>query len=222
MNEGGALFDRIVVFASGRGTGFERLLRDRAEGRLGVTIAALVCNEPGAGAIAIAEEHSVPVALAPHKGLSREAHEERVLGSLKAAASIDLRDDGGVVAVLAGYMRLFSAAFVESLRFPDRGVSRMVNIHPSLLPSYKGVDGYGQAHAHGAKVTGATVHFVTTGLDDGPIIAQAALAVGEGEGLESLRARGHALEHELYGATIQRLARVPWGIEGRRVIFHGK
>ena len=215
------LFDRIVVFASGRGTGFERLLRDRAEGRLPVSIAALVCNEPGAGALSVAQKGKVPAVLVPHRGLDRAGHEEKVLAALKAEAGIDLRGDGRVLAVLAGYMRLFTPAFVEALFTERLKVSRMVNIHPSLLPSFKGTDGYGQAYAHGCKVTGATVHFVTAGLDDGPIISQGALTIEEGEPLDDLKVRGHALEHELYGAAIARIARDPWHIEGRRVVFHG-
>jgi phosphoribosylglycinamide formyltransferase-1 len=107
-------------------------------------------------------------------------------------------------------MRLFSENFTKHLGGGPQGTVRAVNIHPSLLPAFPGVDSYAQAYAHGVKVTGCTVHLLSSKMDDGPIVAQSALALHEGETLASLKERGHALEHEIYGATIARLARGGW------------
>ena len=216
-------FSRIVIFASGKGTGFERLLEDRAAGRLPVEIAALACNVASAGAVEIAHAHNVPVALVEHQGLRREEHELKLLTAVKDACGVDLKTEGWVV--LAGYMRLFSPQFMELLADSALGVVRAVNIHPSLLPAFPGVDAYDQAWNHGVKVVGCTVHLLSSAVDDGPIVAQAPLVLRDDETLESLRARGHALEHEVYGATIARLARGGWKLEKtvggarQRVVF---
>ena len=138
------------------------------------------------------------------KGLSsRDEHEQLVLAQLPT--QVDW-------IALAGYMRLFTPGFVRRFYDERRKVSRIVNIHPSLLPSFPGVNGYGQAVRHGVKVTGATVHLVTEGLDDGPIVAQAALDVRDNDSEASLSARGLELEHGLYPKTLARLLAERWSV----------
>ncbi|NJL26646.1 MAG: phosphoribosylglycinamide formyltransferase, partial [Thermoanaerobaculia bacterium] len=144
---------------------------------------------------------AVPSRDAPHRG----AHEERVLGHLRAA-----RVDW---VCLAGYMRLLSPAFVAS--YPQR----ILNIHPSLLPAFPGLDAQRQAIEHGVAITGCTVHFVDGGLDTGPIILQKAVLVRPDDTPDSLAARLLVEEHRAYPEALQRLLTEPWRIEGRRLRF---
>lgn len=213
----------IVVFASGRGSNFRALCEASQSGRLSARIEALVTNTSDAPVVGIAREFGIPLLEHSHRGLSREAHEELVLKSLDAF-SFDW-------IVLAGYMRLFSKKFIRRFWDQDLNTARIVNIHPSLLPSFPGTDGYGQAIRYGVKVTGVTVHLVSEGLDDGPIVGQAALDVREDDTEETLSARGRLLEHQIYVESLEKLLTKPWRVsspqagshpEGRgRVVFEG-
>lgn len=188
----------IVVFASGRGSNFRALCEAEASGHLAAKIEALVTNVRGTGAAAIAREFAVPLIELPHDVFSsRVAHEAAILKELKR-----VRIDW---VVLAGYMRLLSEKFIRHFWDENLGAARILNIHPSLLPLFPGRDGYAQALQHGVKVTGATVHLVGPGLDDGPIIAQRAIEVRDDDTIEKLTQRGLAMEHELYVETLQRL-----------------
>lgn len=208
----------VVVLASGRGSNFRSLCEARARGRLPADIKALLTNVEGAGACDVAREFGIPVVTVPSKGLGREEHEQRVLAEL-ARLEFDW-------IVLAGYMRLFSESFIR--RFWDERLqaARILNVHPSLLPAFPGKDGYAQALSHGVKLTGATVHLVGAGLDDGPIVAQATLAVRDDDTVATLERRGLEVEHALYAEALRELVELPWAVKphpeagGRpRVVF---
>lgn len=195
---------RIVVFASGRGTNFRAFCETSRAGKLSVEIVGLVTNVRGAGAVEVAREFDVPVIEVAHAGLTREAHETAILEKLSR-----FKFDW---VVLAGYMRLFTPSFIEKFIDKRRGAARIVNIHPSLLPAFPGKNGYAQAIAYGVKVTGATVHLVGAGLDDGPIVAQRVLEVRDDDTEESLSKRGIALEHELYSSALEKLLTKTWRV----------
>lgn len=197
---------RIAVFASGSGSNFQAIVNAVKEGRLDVSVELLVCDKPKAYVVERAQAAGVPtLTFRPKEYSSREEYERMILAELEAR--------GIELIVLAGYMRIITHTLVE----PFYG--RMVNIHPSLLPSFPGVDAIGQALAHGVKVTGVTVHFVDGGMDTGPIIAQQAVDIREDDTADTLGARIHAVEHELYVKALGWLSsgRVKLGAEGRKV-----
>lgn len=196
---------RIAVFASGQGSNFQALVDAARSGALGqVGIALLVCDKPQAPVVKRAEAAGVDTFLfQPRDYASREDYEREI------AAELRKRDIQLVV--LAGYMRLLTEVLVE----PFAG--RMINIHPSLLPSFPGKDAIGQALEHGVKVTGITVHFVDGGMDTGAIIAQKAVEIREGETREELEARIHAAEMELYPRVVSWFASGRISLEGRKV-----
>jgi phosphoribosylglycinamide formyltransferase-1 len=195
---------RIGVLVSGAGTNLQALLDAQARGELAPgVIAVVLSNRPDAPALARAAGAGVPAEVVDHRGLSREAFEGRLLAAL-AAHGVEL-------VVLAGFMRVLTAHFVD--RFPHR----IVNTHPSLLPAFPGVDALAQALAHGVKISGVTVHFVDTSLDGGPIIAQVAVPVEEGDDVGSLRARIQREEHRLLPRVVQRLAAGRLSCQGRHV-----
>jgi phosphoribosylglycinamide formyltransferase-1 len=192
----------IVVLASGQGTNFRALCEAARSKRLPARIEALIVNVAGCGAVSVAREFGVTAHELPHAGLSREEHEARLVKVLDKCEARWL--------ALAGYMRLFTPGLIRRFWDAERGAARIVNIHPSLLPSFPGVDGYAQAVRYGVRVTGATVHLVGEGLDDGPIVAQRALEVRDDDNAESLKERGLKLEHELYVDAPRRLLGEPW------------
>lgn len=197
---------RIAVFASGQGTNFQAIVDAVREGKLDVTIELLVCDKPSAPVIERASRAGVSAfVFKPKDYPSREAYETEILAKLRAR-EVDL-------IVLAGYMRILTPALVD----PYYG--RMINIHPSLLPSFPGMDAIGQALEHGVKTTGVTVHFVDGGLDSGPIIAQRAVDMKEDDNAESLAERIHQVEQELYPYVVSLIAANAVSIEGRRVII---
>lgn len=196
---------RIAVFASGSGSNFQAIVDGVQQGDLpNVSIELLVCDNPKAKVIERAEKAGVPTFLfRPKAYASREAYEHEILQILQQK-KIDL-------IVLAGYMRIITSTLVE----PYEG--KMINIHPSLLPSFPGLDAIGQALAHGVKVTGVTVHFVDGGMDTGPIIAQAPVEIREGETREQLEQRIHQTEHRLYKKVIHLIAQKQVSLQGRTV-----
>lgn len=192
---------RIAVFASGNGSNFQAIVDAVQSGELPVEIALLVCDKPQAKVVARAEAAGVPTfTFRPKDYPSRQAYEQEIKRRLDAER-IDL-------VVLAGYMRLITETLVK----PYYG--KMINIHPSLLPAFAGLDAIGQAFAHGVKVTGVSVHFVDGGMDTGPIIAQEALPIWEDDTIASLTARIQNIEHRLYPQVIRLIG------EGR-VILQG-
>lgn len=197
---------RIAIFASGSGSNFQALLDASRAGNLGAQIALLVCDKPQAKAVERARAAGVPVfVFTPKEYESREAYERVVLEELERA-KIDL-------IVLAGYMRLITSVLVE----PYAG--RMINIHPSLLPSFPGKDAAGQAVEHGVRVSGATVHFVDGGMDTGPIIAQRAVEVLPEDTAAELQARIQETERLLYPEVVSWFAAGRVKLEGRRVVL---
>jgi len=196
----------IAVLISGRGSNFEALYRATQDGLLPAEIVLVLSNVPSAAGIEHARSLGLPTAVVPSRGAgSRAAHEARVLDEIEQV--------GADWICLAGYMRLLSPEFVGA--FPNR----ILNIHPSLLPSFPGLHVQQAALDHGVRVSGCTVHLVDAGLDSGPIVAQRAVPVRSSDDAESLGARILREEHNLYAEALRRLLLEEWRIEGRRVVF---
>src|SRR5205085_8069179 len=195
-----------AILLSGRGSNFEAIHRAIETGALDARIVAVISNRPEARGIERARELGLRTHVFDHKRYpTRQAHEEDVLRAL-AEAEPDF-------IALAGYMRLLSPVFVAA--YPHR----ILNIHPSLLPAFPGVDAQAQALAYGVKVSGCTVHFVDENLDAGPIIVQRAVPVLDGDTVEVLSARILEQEHIAYVEALVALSTRAWCVEGRRVVF---
>ena len=195
---------KVAVFASGNGTNFQALADGARDGRIDAEIRLLICDKPGAPVIGRAEAAGIETyVFRPRDYPSREAYEREILAELERR--------GVELVVLAGYMRIVTPVLVDAY------YGRMINVHPSLLPAFPGLNGIGQALAYGVKVTGATVHFVDGGLDSGPIIAQEALAVEPGDTEETLAARIHPIEHRLLLEVVQHFAEGRIRLNGRQV-----
>ncbi len=197
------------MFASGNGSNFEALASAAARGALGGSIVALLCDQPGAFALERARRLGIE-ALVPPAGRFRSRIEDE--GPWVEA----LRERGVDLVLLAGFMRRLHAPLLQA--FADR----MLNIHPSLLPAFPGLDAIGQAWRHGARVTGCTVHVVDETMDGGPIVAQRAVEVHDGDTLATLEARLHAAEHALYPEAARRFLAEPWTLDGRRLVFRAQ
>jgi len=196
----------LAVLASGEGTNFEALARASQRGTLPAPIAVLLCDRPDAPVVARAHALGIEVECPPAGSKRTRLEDERPwLAALH-------RHDVGLV-LLAGFMRRLHATLLDA--YPDR----VLNIHPSLLPAFPGLDGLARAWEAGVKVAGCTVHLVTAELDAGPILAQAAVGVREDDTLASLTTRVHAAEHALYPETVRRFLDDPWRREGRRIVF---
>ncbi|MBM7621986.1 phosphoribosylglycinamide formyltransferase-1 [Bacillus tianshenii] len=184
--------NRIAIFASGSGSNFQAILDACREGRLDATPALLICDKPGAYAVERAERAGVQaISFVPKEYGDKAAYENAVLHQLQEH-KIDF-------IVLAGYMRLIGPTLLSAYK------NRIVNIHPSLLPAFPGLDAIGQALDYGVKVTGITIHFVDEGMDTGPIIEQVAIEVAEDETRESLQKKIQAIEHIFYPKTLHQL-----------------
>lgn len=192
-----------VVFASGRGSNFEALCKAKRAIVRAWDLKLLVSNVPTAGAIKVAGDFQVPVVVVPHTSMTRQAHEEKILAEL-VGSGVDLKT---VWLVLAGYMRVFTKEFLA--HFYDNRLKqyRVVNIHPSLLPAFPGVDGYKQALDAGVTKTGCTVHLVIPEIDAGPVILQKEFAILKTDRLEDVERKGLALEHVAYAEALDELAR---------------
>lgn len=196
---------RIGVLLSGRGSNFEALAESVASGRIpNAEIAIVVSNREGAPGIQRAGARGIPARVIPSKGLEREAYDRQVVAVLK-----EERTD---LICLAGYMRLLSPYFVAA--FPNR----ILNIHPSLLPSFPGLESQRQALDYGVKFAGCTVHFVDENLDAGPIVLQAIVPVNDGDTEEALSARILQEEHRIYSEAVKIVLEGRYKIEGRRVV----
>lgn len=179
---------RLAILLSGRGSNFEAIARNVASGLIDAEIAVVISNRPGAPGIETAERLGLPALVIPSKGLQREEYDRLLVAELQNR-KVDL-------VCLAGFMRLLSPVFVRA--FPNR----ILNIHPSLLPSFPGLEAQRQALEHGVKISGCTVHFVDETLDGGRILLQAAVPVLDGDTVETLSARILAEEHRLYTEAI--------------------
>ena len=197
---------RIGVLLSGRGSNFEALAESVAAGRVpDAEIALVVSNREDAPGIERARKRGVEARVIPSKGLEREAYDKLV-----AAA---LREKKVELVCLAGYMRLLSPYFVAA--FPNR----ILNIHPSLLPAFPGLEAQRQALEHGAKFSGCTVHFVDENLDAGPIVLQAAVPIEDGDTVETLSERILREEHRIYSQAVRIVLEGRYRIENRRVLI---
>ena len=195
---------RIGILLSGRGSNFEAIAQNVLSGRLDCQIGFVFSNKPNAPGLARARQLGLPCGSIESAGLDRVGFDSQVA---------DLLHQCGVDLVcLAGYMRLLSGHFVR--QFPER----VLNIHPSLLPAFPGLDAQHQALVHGVKITGCTVHFVDENLDSGPILLQSAVPVLDGDTLETLSSRILAEEHKIYSQAISWVLKGNYRIEGRRVI----
>ena len=196
----------IAILLSGRGSNFLALHAAIERGEVPARIVLVLSNVADAPGLAKARELGLPALAIPHQGEpGRRAHEEKVIAAL--------RESGAEWVCLAGYMRLLSPDFVAAFR------RRIVNIHPSLLPAFPGLDAQEQALAHGVKVAGCTVHLVDEGLDSGPIVVQRTVPVLDGDTAATLSARILEEEHRAYPEALRRLLTEPWTIEGRRLAF---
>lgn len=196
---------RLGILLSGRGSNFQALQRAVARGDIPGEIVLVVSNVEDAPGIETARSLGLRTIVLPHAGLKRREHDIRVVEALRSA--------GVEWVCLAGYMRILSPAFVEA--FPER----IVNIHPSLLPSFPGLHAQQQAWDYGVRVSGCTVHLVDDGLDSGPIVAQVAVDVEGCADADELSARILEQEHILYPAAMARLLGESWRVDGRRVVF---
>ncbi len=196
---------RLGILLSGRGSNFLAIVRAIDEGRLtGAEIAVVLSNREDAAGLDSARELGLPAFAIPSKGRKRAEHDAEMIGRLREYA-VDL-------VCLAGYMRIISAEFVQA--FPDH----ILNVHPSLLPAFPGLDAQKQALDYGAKVAGCTVHFVDEAVDHGVIVLQKTVAVQDEDTAASLAARILEQEHLAYPEAIARVISGEYGIEGRRYL----
>ncbi|MEB3187470.1 MAG: phosphoribosylglycinamide formyltransferase [bacterium] len=189
---------RIAVLASGRGSNLARILETTRTGLLSAEVALVVVNRPGVGAEAIAREAGIPIVVEDDRAHPDRGAHERAIARALAAHGIEL-------VVLAGYMRILTPFLVGFLYDPELGQSRIVNIHPADPARYRGPDGYGWAIATGQTETAVTVHFVDEGLDTGLPLRQETVPVEPGDTLDTLRARGLAVEHRLFPEALRDL-----------------
>jgi phosphoribosylglycinamide formyltransferase-1 len=198
---------RAGILISGRGSNMQALIRASRDPNFPAAITVVVSSHPKAPGLALAAEAGIPTVAIDPKGLDRDAVEGRIQGAL-AGAGVEL-------VCLAGFMRLLSAEFV------NRWAGRLVNIHPSLLPAFKGLDVHKRVLESGARFSGCSVHFVTPDVDDGPIIVQAVVPVLAEDTEESLAARVLAAEHRIYPLALRWIAERRLRVEGRRVVVAG-
>jgi phosphoribosylglycinamide formyltransferase-1 len=196
---------RIGVLISGRGSNLQAIIDAVADGRVPAEIALVISNRPAAAGLDRARAHAIQTRVLPHRDWpTREAYDQALVDAL--------RGSGVELVCLAGFMRLLGPVFINA--FPNA----VLNVHPSLLPAFPGVDAQVQALAHGVRVSGATVHLVTTELDAGPIVAQASVPVEPGDTPQTLAARILVEEHRLYPEAIRTVLEGGWRIDGRRFV----
>ena len=187
---------RVVLLGSGRGSNAEAILKAQGEGRLGrAQVVAIFTDKPDAPMLALGPRFGVPAQFvdpAPFKTKLEGAGEERFIAAIRA-----VRPD---LVVLAGFMRVLKPGFLDAF------AGKIINLHPSLLPSFPGLEGIGQAFRHGVKITGCTVHEVNAAVDGGRILDQEAVRIEEADTVETLAARIHVAEHRLLPAVIARLS----------------
>jgi phosphoribosylglycinamide formyltransferase-1 len=197
---------RLGILISGRGSNMMAIVAACEAGTVPAEVAIVVSNRADAPGLAWAEEHGLSTAVLPHRDFpDREAHDRAIVDRLQRA--------GVDWVCLAGYMRMLSKPFIAA--YP----SRILNIHPALLPSFPGLHGQRDALEWGVKVSGCTVHLVDLELDHGPIVVQRAVAVEDGDDADALAARILEQEHVAYPEALAKLLSLPWRIDGRRIVF---
>jgi phosphoribosylglycinamide formyltransferase 1 len=195
---------RLGVLLSGRGSNFQAIAAAIDAGTLDAEIAVVISNRADAPGIEIARQRNLDAVVLPSRNLDREVYDRQVVAQL--------REKGTELVILAGYMRILSGYMLQA--FP----LRILNIHPSLLPAFPGLDAQHQAIEHGVKFSGCTVHFVDEGLDSGPIVQQAVVPVLDDDTAETLAARILVEEHRIYPEAIALVLSGKYRITGRRVI----
>lgn len=198
----------LGVLISGRGSNLVAILDAIDRGSLDATLKVVASNKPNAAGLARAKERGLPTICLDSKPFAREANPREAYDLAMGAL---LQQHGVEYVALAGYMRIVTPALIRM--YP----SKILNIHPSLLPAFPGLDAQRQALEWGVKVSGCTVHLVTEGVDEGPIIVQAAVPILEGDTVESLSARILEKEHECYPQALQLMAEKRLHVEGRKV-----
>lgn len=202
--------DRVIgVLISGRGSNLQALIAAVADGRLDATIALVISNKADAGGLSRAKAAGIDTLVLDHRAFSTRDEYDRALARA-------LRERAVTLVCLAGFMRLVGPPLLEA--FPNA----ILNVHPSLLPAFPGVDAQAQALAHGVRISGATVHLVTGELDAGPIIVQAAVPVLDDDTRDTLTARILIEEHRIYPAAAQAVLDGGWDVEGRRWCRHAR
>jgi phosphoribosylglycinamide formyltransferase 1 len=193
------------VLISGRGSNLQALIDAIADGSLNARIAIVISNKADAAGLTRASEAGIETLVLDHRGApTRDEYDRRLAAELQAR---NVR-----LVCLAGFMRLIGTPLLDA--FPNA----ILNVHPSLLPAFPGVDAQRQALAHGVKISGATVHFVTRELDGGPIVLQAAVPVEDDDSVETLSARILEQEHRLYPRAVRMILEGGSRIDGRRVV----
>ncbi|HEX5226425.1 MAG TPA: phosphoribosylglycinamide formyltransferase [Bryobacteraceae bacterium] len=195
---------RLGILLSGRGSNFEAIAENIECARLPAEIAIVISNRPEARGVEIARERDIPAIVLPSQGVPREEYDRRLVA--------ELEKHGVELVCLAGFMRMLKPVFCRA--FPMRAL----NIHPSLLPAFPGLDAQKQALEHGAKISGCTVHFVDEGLDSGPIVLQSAVPVRDDDTEETLAARILGEEHQIYSEAIELILSGNWRLDGRRIV----
>jgi phosphoribosylglycinamide formyltransferase-1 len=199
---------RVGVLISGRGSNLQALIDAVADGRLNASLAVVISNREDAQGLDRARRAGIETICVSHRGWRSRDEFDRALATELQRRKID-------VVCLAGFMRVLGAPMIEA--FPNR----ILNIHPSLLPSFPGVDAQRQALEHGVKVAGVTVHLVTSELDGGPIVLQKTVPVLDTDTEDTLSARILAEEHRAYPEALKILLDEDWSVEGRRFVRHG-
>lgn len=197
--------NRLGVLISGRGSNLQSILDAVAAGRLDATVAVVLSNRPGAPGLLRAREAGIETVCLSHRDYAERDLYDQAIAEVLRSHRVDL-------VCLAGFMRLIGRPLLEA--FPQR----ILNIHPSLLPAFPGLDAQSQALAHGVRVAGATVHLVTADLDGGPIVLQAAVPVFDDDTADTLSARILVEEHRLYPEAIAIVLQGEWCVEGRRFL----
>src|SRR5580692_4215705 len=200
---------RLGSLISGRGSNFLAIADSIEQGRLDAEIAVVLSNHPDAPGLELARKRGLTAKGMPSRGPDGKVADREVFDRQVIA---ELRGCGAELICLAGYMRILSGHFIREFH------ERILNIHPSLLPAFPGLDAQHQALAHGVKVSGCTVHFVDEGLDSGPILKQAVVPVLDEDTAESLSARILKEEHRIYSEAIALVLSGRYRIDGRRVI----
>ena len=199
---------KVAVLISGRGSNLQALIDDCRAAGAPAEIVLVLCNEPGAAGLARATAAGIPIQVIDHRGFADRAAFDGALDRALAAAGAEL-------VCLAGFMRLLGAGFVARWR------DRLINVHPSLLPAFRGLDTHARALAAGVRFAGCTVHFVRPDMDSGPIIVQAAVPVRPEDTAETLAARVLEAEHRIYPLALRLIAAGRVRVDGERVVVAG-
>ncbi len=199
---------KVAVLISGRGSNLRALIEACADPGFPAEIVLVLSNNPNAGGLAHAAEGGLAAVVVDHRDFADKP-------SFEAAIESELTRSGAELVCLAGFMRLLTPVFVQRWR------DRLINIHPSLLPAFKGLDTHRRALTAGVRISGCTVHFVRADMDDGPILLQAAVPVLDGDDTDSLAARVLAAEHRCYPAALRMIAEGRVRVEGERVTIAG-